>query len=197
MKLFYSKGACSLAVRIVIHEIDVPCEFEEVNLKTKATKSGANFLEINPKGAVPVLITPNQEMLTENVVIQLYLADKFQVVQLLPPTDNFKHYRILEWLNYVSTDLHKSFGPLFNPSFTPEVKKVILEPVLEILRKKFEYVDQAISGKQYLLGDKFTLPDAYLFVVLRWLKPFNIQLTEFKNLASYFETVRNRPAVKR
>src|SRR5688572_12009519 len=113
MKLYYSKGACSLAVRIILHEIGAACEFEAVDLATKKTETGMDFLKINPKGAVPTLILDDKAILTENAVIQQYLAEKYHATQLLPPLGDMKRYRVLEWLNFISTDLHKSCGPLF------------------------------------------------------------------------------------
>src|SRR5689334_13101143 len=107
MKLYYSKGACSLAVRILLHELGIKSEFEAVDLKTKRTETNADFLKINPKGAVPTLTTDKQEILTENAVILCYLADEYKAIELLPAPGNFKRYRVLEWLNYVATEIHK------------------------------------------------------------------------------------------
>src|SRR5690349_3300917 len=107
MKLYYSKGACSLAVRIALHELGIPCEFEAVDLKAKKTEKGADFFKINPKGAVPTLVLDDHTVLTENAVIQQYLADKQKAFEVLPPVNDMKRYRALEWLNFVSTELHK------------------------------------------------------------------------------------------
>ena len=112
MRLYYSKGACSLAVRIIINEIGTKCEYEAVDLKSKKTETGQDFLTINPKGAVPTLLTENNEILTEALVIQVYLADQFKNHQLLAPLGDFKRYRTMEWLNYVATELHKGVGIL-------------------------------------------------------------------------------------
>lgn len=123
MKLYYSAGTCSLAVRIIINEIGLPSTYEAVDLKTKKTASGQDFLQINPKGSVPVIVTDDNEILTENSVIQQYLADKNNASSLLPALGHFKRYRVLEWLNYISTELHKGCGPLFSPSIPVELKK--------------------------------------------------------------------------
>jgi len=191
MKLYYSKGACSLVPRIVIYEIGLKSEFESVNLKDKVTESGTNFLEINPKGAVPVLLTDNGKILTENAVIQQYLADTHHATDLLPPISDFNRYRVLEWLNYVSTDLHKGFGPLFNPKVTEEMKKDVFRPNLI---SKLKIVDKSL-GKSFIMGSNFTLPDAYLFVMIYWLPKVNISLDEFANLGSYFERLKERDSV--
>src|SRR5437870_2266196 len=113
MKLYYSKGACSLAVRILINELNISCKYEAVNLKTKETETGKNFYEINPKGAVPTLILENNNVLTENAVIHQYLADQQKAHHLLPNLNDFKRYQVLEWLNFIATELHKGFSPLF------------------------------------------------------------------------------------
>jgi glutathione S-transferase len=193
MKLYYAKGACSLAVRIAIHEMGRPCKFESVNLQTKITETGVNFLTINPKGSVPTLETDTQEILTENGVIQQYLADTYKAAELLPPMGDMKRYRVLEWLNFVSTDLHKGFGPLFNAKVPAEIKDDIFKP---ILKAKFSFVDKHLENKKYLMGEKFTLPDGYLFVLLSWLPHMKIDIAEWSNLARYFTDVKNRPAVQ-
>ena len=166
MKLFYAAGACSLASRIILNEIGVAADYEAVDLKTKQTANGQNFLAINPKGCVPTLCLENGEILTENAVIMQYLADHYQASNLLPPVGDWQRYRVLEWLNYVSTELHKGFAPIFNREISQDLKEHIFIPkVIEKLR----YVDQHLQHHPYLLGKHFTLPDAYLFVVLRWV----------------------------
>src|SRR3990167_6389729 len=128
MKLYYTKGACSLVVRIIINELNINTEFESVNLSTKKTTTGRNFLEINPKGAVPTLEINPKEILTENAVILQYLADNAKATQLLPAIGDFNRYRVLEWLNYVATDLHKGIGILFNPAVTSELRDQLFMP---------------------------------------------------------------------
>jgi glutathione S-transferase len=193
MKLYYSKGACSLAVRIIINELKLDCEFESVNLKEKITETGKNFFEISPKGAVPTLMLDNDEILTENTVIQQYLADHHKGEKLLPGIENFKRYRVLEWLNYMTTDVHKSYGPLFNPKVPNEMKQEIFLPNLEA---KYDYVNKMLENHDYLLGNEFTLPDAYLFVTLRWLAAFNIDIKRWSNLESFFNRLMKRPSIE-
>ncbi len=165
MKLFYSQGACSLVSRILLNEMGIPADYESVNLQTKQTETGQDFLNINPKGAVPTLCLENHDILTENTVIMQYLADHYQATNLLPPVGDFQRYRVLEWVNYITTELHKGFAPLFNPLVPQDLKEQVFTP---ILMRKLQYVDQALQDKTYLMGKHFTLPDAYLFVILRW-----------------------------
>lgn len=193
MKLYYTKGACSLVVRIVINEIGLTAEFEAVNLRTKKTETGKDFLNINPKGSVPTLELNNGEVLTENAVILQYLADDSNATKLLPKVGDFKRYRVLEWINFISTELHKSIGPLFNPAMSEEMKNQILLP---LIRTKLSYVDRHLQHHQYLLGDDFTLPDAYLFVMILWTSFFHIDLTEWKNLTRYFNTLNHRKSIQ-
>jgi glutathione S-transferase len=192
MKLFYAPGACSLAVRIVINEIGLPCQYELVHFSTKTLTNGDNFLKINPKGSVPTLLTDDNEVLTENAVIQQYLADLTSSTQLLPALGDFKRYRVLEWLNYVSTELHKGFGPLFNPKAPIEMKEQVTIPLLQA---KLKYVDQQLQNKHFLLGDTFTLPDAYMLVVLRWAEMLKINLRELTQLNKYYEELKKRKSV--
>ena len=193
MKLYYSKGACSLAVRIVINELGLTSEYEAVDLKTKQTESKKNFLEINPKGAVPTLQTDDGEILTENAVIQQYLADKYKATKLLSPVNDFRRYRILEWLNFISSDLHKSVGALFNPKLTQEMKDTITFPVI---KARITYVDKKLKGP-FLMGNDFTLPDAYLFVILNWMLFFKFDLAEWPNLNKYFAHLKKHPSVQK
>lgn len=194
MKLYYSKGACSLAVRIVIHEIQIPCVFESVDLKTKITETGADFLKIAPKGAVPVLLLDNQEILSENAVIQQYLADEFKAVHLLPGLGDFRRYRALEWLNFVSSELHKSCGALFNPKIPVDLKETVFKP---LLKTKLNIVNQRLHENQYLANDQFSLADGYLFVVLSWLRLFNLEMSEWSALDRYYSALKARPSIRR
>lgn len=192
MKLYYSKGSCSLAVRIVINEIGAQCEFEAVDLKTKKTASGADYLQINPKGAVPALEIKSSEVLTENSVIQQYLAESHHATELFPPASDFKHYRVLEWLNYVTTDLHKSFSPLFNPAVPANLKDELFKP---LLLKKLQWVEKTLAKNKYLVGDEYTLPDGYLFVILTWFDLFKMSLAEFPHIEHYFAELKKRPSI--
>lgn len=194
MKLYYSKGACSLAVRIAIHEMQIPCEFESVDLKNKITETGADFLKITPKGAVPVLLLDSQEILSENAVIQQYLADEFKAVHLLPALGDFRRYRILEWLNFVSSDLHKSCGALFSPKIPLDLKETIFKP---LLKTKLNVVNHRLHENKYLANDQFSLADGYLFVVLSWLRLFNLEISDWSELDRYYSVLKARPSIRR
>lgn len=194
MKLYYSKGACSLAVRIILNEINIPFEQESVDLKTKKTETGADYYLINPKGAVPALKLKNQDVLTENAVIQQYLADEYKATTLLPPLSDPKRYHVLEWLNYVSTELHKGFGPLFNNQVPQQIKDDIFIP---ILKNKFNFIEKHLTQNKFLMAEQFTLPDAYLFVMLFWLHHFKIDLTGLPRLARYYADLKNRQAIQK
>ncbi len=193
MKLYYAKGACSLAVRIIIHEIGLKCEFVAVNLGTKQTEHGDDFLKINPKGSVPVLVTDNNEVLTENAVIQQFLADKHHAVHLLPPPGDFRRYRVLEWLNFISSDLHKGCSPLFTSTLPQEVKEKIFIPSI---KNKLKLVEEHLNQKKYLMGNDFTLPDSYLFVILSWMPHLKVDISDCKNLNRYFEELKKRDSVQ-
>jgi len=193
MKLYFSKGACSLTVRINLHEMNIPSVFEAVNLKSKETETGVNFLTINPKGAVPTLVLDNNEILTENTAILQYLADIHNANHLLPPIGDFKRYRVLEWLSYISADIHKSCGPLFDTQVPEKDKKEIFVPNL---KNKLTFAENHLKNNKYLLNDQFTLPDAYLFVILRWMPHLTVDLSEFPNLSRYFNELKQRPAIQ-
>ena len=192
MKLFYAKGACSLAARIILNEISIAPDYEAVDLQTKQTESGQNFLTINPKGCVPTLCLENGTILTENAVIMQYLADHYEAENLLPPVGDWQRYRVLEWLNYVSTELHKGFSPMFNRDISSELKDTIFIPKII---EKLQYVDHCLRDQTYLLGKHFTLPDAYLFVVLRWVIGKKLPVDPLKNLLKYAAQLRLRKSV--
>lgn len=191
MKLYFSRGACSLAVRIIINEIGIKADFESVDLKTKKTETNKDFTQINGKGSVPTLEIKPGEVLTENAVILQYLAETNNATTLLPPRDDFKHYRVLEWLNYVATELHKGFAPLFSGNLPPETETFLKQNLI----KKFTYLDQQLGSKNFLMGDTFTLPDAYLFVMLTWAIHFKIGIEKFSNIIRYFKELQKRKSI--
>lgn len=193
MKLYFSRGACSLAVRIIVHEIGIPIDYEAVDLKTKQTRHGLDFLQINPKGAVPAILLDDGHILTENAVILQFLAEKYKAIELLPPAGRFDRYRVLEWLNFDSTELHKAFLPLLNPKLPPGIKEEVFKPNLE---KKLAHVNQYLQESTYLAGINFTIADAYLFSMLRWLERVGLQLEGWQNLQRYFTELKERPSVQ-
>lgn len=193
MKLYYSKGACSLVVRIIINEIGLPCDYESVDLKTKKTETGKDFFNINAKGSVPVLQLDNGKILTENAVILQYIADTARASSLLPNIGEWDRYCVLEWLNYITTELHKGFGSLFNNAIAQDVKEQIFIP---LIKAKLTFVNNHLEHHAYLVGNHFTLPDAYLFVILRWAIYFKLNLNDWPNLASYSTELSKRPAIQ-
>jgi len=188
MRLYFSPGACSLSPHIVFREAGLPVALELVSLNTHKTKAGKDFYAITPKGKVPTLELPDGSVLTEGAVIVQYLADQNPDAKLLPPAGTIERLRVLEWLNYVATEVHKGFGPLFGPA--PDEYKAT---VREALAKKFDYLTKELGGKQYLTGDTFTVADAYLFTVLRWSFAQKIDLP--RPLAEYVTRVADRPRV--
>ncbi|NDJ57363.1 glutathione transferase GstA [Enterobacteriaceae bacterium 4M9] len=192
MKLYYKPGACSLSPHIVLRESGLDFTLVKVDLATKLTESGDNYLDINPKGQVPALQLDDSTMLTEGVAIVQYIADKVPDRQLLAPAGSLTRYHTLEWLNFIATELHKGFTPLFRPN-TPEEYKVIARETLE---HKLGYVDDELNGKQWLMGLRFTIADAYLFTVLRWALAVKLDIGELKNIAQFMARMQERPAVK-
>jgi len=192
VKLYYYKGACSLVVRIVLNELGISFDDEAVDLRAKKTASGENFLDINPKGAVPTLQLDNGDVLTENQVILQYLADTTSKHKLLAPVPNINRYHTLEWLNFISTEVHKSFGMFFNPSTPEELKTKVLTPLILM---KFSLLDKCLAKGPYIMGEEFTLPDAYLFVMVMWAGNFKIDLSPYEHLNHYIDTLKKRPSV--
>ncbi len=192
MKLYYAKGACSLTVRIIIHELGLHCEYEAVELRTKKTETGIDYFTINSKGGVPALQLDNGEILTENTAILQYLADSNKAEQLLPLLGNFQRYRVLEWLSFISSDLHKGCGALFNPQIPQELKEAVFRPNI---KKHFSWVDTQIGKRNYLVGDHFTLADAFLYVIVSWFPHLGIDFTGLSNLERYFAELGQRKSI--
>jgi glutathione S-transferase len=192
MKLYFAPGACSLSPHIVLRESGSTFDLEQVDNKEKKTKSGQDYWTINPKGQVPVLELDNGERLTEGPVIVQYIADQKPGSGLAPAAGTLERYRVLEWLNFITSELHKSFGPIFRPT-TPDAFKAISK---ENLAKRFDWLNAQLAGRQYLMGDKFTIADAYLFTVLRWATRIDIDLAKWPNLKAYVDRVAARPKVQ-
>lgn len=192
MKLYFSPGACSLSPHIVAEEAGLPCEFILASTKSHKLQDGTDFYSINPLGYVPFLVLNDGQTLREGPVIVQYLADQVPEKKLIPAVGTMERYRVLEWLNFIGTELHKSFGPLFKPG-TPEDYK---PAVREALRGRFEWVEQQLAGKTYLMGEQFTVADAYLFTVSGWGKFVGLDLSDLPNLQAYLGRVGSRPAVQ-
>src|SRR5512147_2270298 len=163
MKLYYSTGACSLAPHIALEELGLPYTAKRVDLKSHTLADGADYYAINPKGYVPVLELDDGTRLTEAAVILQYIADR-KPGSLAPAFGGIDRYRLMEWLNFIATEVHKQFGPLWYPT-TPDATK---EAQRAKLATRFDYVAKALAGKSYLTGETFTIADAYLFTMLNW-----------------------------
>ena len=192
MKLYYSPGACSMAVHIVLIEGGFSFDKEQVDLATKKTADGTDFTSINPNGYVPALALNNGEVLTEAAVILAYLADQVPERKLAPAAGSMERYRLQEKLNFITTELHKGFGSLFNPAMPEEWR----EQVKQGLGKRLDYIAGQLQGRQCLLGDEFSIADAYLFTILGWSKLVKVDLSPWPVLADYSARIAQRPAVQ-
>lgn len=191
MKLFYKPGACSLASHITLRESGKDFTLIGVDLMHKRMENGDDFLKVNPKGQVPALLLDDNTLLTEGVAIMQYLADSVADRQLLAPVGSINRYKTLEWLNFIATELHKGFTPLFRPD-TPEDYKPTVRALLD---KKLAYIDESLAGAQWISGTRFTIADAYLFTVLRWAFAVKMDMAGYQNIADYMARVAARPAV--
>ena len=192
MKLYYSPGACSLAPHIVASEAGLALQFEKVDLRTKKTETGADSGAINPKGYVPALLLDDGELLTEGVAVSQYLADRKPESGLAPAAGSLARYRLQEMLTYVSSELHKNYGPLFNPASAPELRA----EKVAALQKRYALIEKQLQGRSYLFGEHFTAADAYLFVVTSWAPKLKVDLSAFPNLTAFQARVAARPAVQ-
>jgi glutathione S-transferase len=192
MKLFYTPGACSLSPHIVLLEAGLPFTMEKVDLKTKKTEKGSDFTTINSKGAVPALQLDDGRVLTEGSAVVQYLADQKPDLGLAPRAGSFERYQLVELLNYIASELHKGFSPLFNPSISADWKTAVLAN----LDKKFQWLTTYLGTKNYLMGDTFTVADAYLFTVLSWSSHVGIDLAKYHVLTTYLARVGHRPKVQ-
>lgn len=191
MKLYYSPGACSLSPHIVLREAELPFELERVDLKTKLTETGADYRTVNAKGYVPALALDDGNILTEGPAIVQYIADLVPGKMLAPAAGTIERYRLMEWLNFISTELHKGFSPLFNPKAPDDWKAL----VRELIGQRLDGVAAHLASRPYLMGETFTVPDAYLFTVLGWGKWVDIDLARWPVLKTYTARIADRPAV--
>ena len=192
MKLYFAPGACSLSPHIVARETGQNVELIQVDLREKKTKSGDDFTKINPKGQVPVLQTDDGVTLTEGPVIVQYLADKAPASKLLPACGATERYKVQEWLNFITSELHKTFGPVFRPT-TPDAYKQISK---DNVGNRFKWLNDHLASRQYLTGDTFTVADAYLYVMTRWAEILKMDLGQWPNLQAYAARVAARPKVQ-
>lgn len=191
MKLFYAPGACSVSPHIALCEAGIPHQIEKVDLKAKKTESGADYLAINPKGYIPALQLDNGEMIVEGAVIVQYIADQKPESGLAPKAGTMERYRLQEWLTFISSELHKTFSPLFNAAMPDEGKKIFRDR----LALRFGYVDKQLAGKNYLMGSNFTVADGYLYNMVRWARRVELDLSACPNVTAFEARMEARPKV--
>ncbi|HEX5685852.1 MAG TPA: glutathione transferase GstA [Ideonella sp.] len=192
MKLYYAPGACSLAPHIVLRETGLPFTLEKVDTARHLTAAGTDYYAINPKGQVPLLVLEDGGLLSEGPVISQFIADTAGATQLMPAAGTLARYREMEWQNFVGTELHKSFTPLFHDGLDAAAKTELTA----LLRKKLQWVDTQLQSRNYLTGDVFTAADAYLFVVLGWAKFVKLDISALANVQAFITRVAARPAVR-
>jgi len=192
MKLYYAPGACSLSPHIVAREAGLELALEKVDLGSKKTERGADFLAINPKGYVPALELDDGQVLTEGPAIVQYLADRNPAAGLAPPNGSFERYRLQEALSFIGSEIHKGYGPFFDPRLSDEARA----ERVAYMQKRFGLVDRMLEGRPFLLGERFTAADAYLFVMVNWKDFLKVDLSAFGNVLAFHERVAARPAVQ-
>jgi glutathione S-transferase len=192
MKLYFSPGACSLSPHIVLREAGLEFTTEQVDLRTKQSASGGDYLLVNPKGSVPALMLKDGAVLTEGPAVVQFLADLVPEKQLAPLPGSFERYRLMEWLNYIASEVHKGFSPLFNRAATADARTAALSN----LGVRFGHLARSLEGRDYLMGERFTVADAYLFAVLNWCGFTDIDLSQWPVLQAYQARVAARPAVQ-
>jgi glutathione S-transferase len=192
MKLYYSPGACSLSPHIVLHEAGLPCELVLASTKSHKLPDGTDYYTINPKGSVPLLELDDGQRLTEGPAIVQYLADQVPDRKLAPAFGTMARYRLMEWLNFITSELHKGFGAFFMPGMPDAAKEVYRAR----LRQKLQYVDGQLAGKSYLMGEDFTVADAYLFTVSNWTVPTQVDIADLANLQAFRQRMLARPSVQ-
>jgi glutathione S-transferase len=191
MKLYYKPGSCSLAPHIVAREAGIDFTLDKVNTKEMRTEGGADYLKINPKGYVPAIELDDGHVLSEAAVCVLYVADKASADKKLIAHEGFERYRAQEWLNFISTEIHKNVGALFKPA--PED---VQKGKLDLVEKRLGFLETHLGKSAFLMGNDYTAPDAYLYTILRWTKFAKVDLTKFPSVLAYFKKVGARPAVQ-
>jgi glutathione S-transferase len=192
MRLFLTPHACSLAVDIVAREAGIPLDLVWVDVRAKKLKDGSDYYQLNPKGQVPTLQTDEGELITEGSVIVQYLADLKPGSSLLPREFGLARYRVLEWLSFISSELHKGFTPLFRPTTPPEYRAIAVEN----LRKRLAWLNDILAGRDYLEGGRFTVADAYCYTIVMWSHLHKIDLSAWPALGAYLQRIEARPSVQ-
>lgn len=192
MKLYYYPGACSMAVHIALREAGIAFDLDKVDLAKHQTANGEDYYKINPKGYVPALKLDDDQTLTEDAVLLQYVADQKPASGLAPKAGTIERYRLMEWLNFISSEVHKTLGALFNPKITPEWK----EDRIALFGRRCDYIVKALGSKPFLMGDQFTIADAYLFTILGWANLFKLDMSKWPTLTEYVGRIAARAAVK-
>jgi glutathione S-transferase len=192
MELYYSPGACSLATHIVSREAGLPVSLVRVDLGTKKTETGADYLAINGKGYVPAIRFDDGEVMTEVATLVQVLADKNPAAGLAPALGTKERYRLMEWLTFIGSELHKGFGPLWHPETPAETKAAVKEK----LATRFAWLEKQLTGRDYLVGTRFSVADAYAFTILNWAGMLNVDLAAYPNIRSFMARVGARPKVQ-
>lgn len=192
MKLYYMSAACSQASNIALRDAGLAFELVKVDRHTYKTADGLDFKDVNPKGYVPALRLDSGEVLTENVAVLQYIADRNPGAKLAPVPGTLERYRLMEWLSYINSELHKGYSPLFKHDAPPEMKSYVREHLMG----RIDFVERALGGRTFLMGEQYTIADPYLFVVLSWSPHINIDLERWPQLKRYVERIRERPNVQ-
>ncbi|SHG37505.1 glutathione transferase GstA [Massilia sp. CF038] len=192
MKLYFSPGACSLSPHIVLREAGMAFSLEQVDLRSKRTASGADYSAINPKGYVPALETDEGVLLTEGPAIIQFVADRAPGSALAPAAGSMARYQLVEWLNFISTEIHKSFSPLFNPAASEDMKT----NARNAINKRYAYLEGILGQRNYLMGEQFSVADVYLFVITNWAGPVQLDLTPYPHVQAFQARIGARPAVQ-
>ncbi len=192
MKLYFSPGACSLASHIVIRELSLPVSLMKVDLSTKKFGNDEDYLVINKKGYVPALEFDDGTLLTEGVAILQFLADQKPEANLAPANGTRERYKLQEWLTFIASEIHKSYSPLFDGSTPEQTRKASLEK----LDKRYDYVAEQLAQRDFLLGDQFTVADAYLFITMLWADKFSVDLAKWPTLKDYKDRIAGRTSVQ-
>jgi len=192
MKLYYAPGACSMAAHIVLRELGYRFDLERVDLRAGRTATGTDYSAVNPKGYVPALVLDDGEVLTEVAAILQYLADSRPELGLVMPSGDLAHYRLLEWLNFISTEVHKTLGALFNPNLPAECREV----PLALFDRRCDWLAGALGEGPFLMGERYTVADPYLFTILNWTSVLAVDLGRWPAIKDYMARVAARPAVQ-
>ena len=191
MKLYYFPAACSQASNIALREAGLKFELVKVDRHTKKAADGLDFNEVNPKGYVPALTLDSGEVLTENVTVLQYIADRNPAAKLAPAAGTMQRYRLMEWLSFINSEVHKAFSPLFRQDAPEDTKQYTRKNLVT----RFDYLERALGTKAFLMGEQFTVADAYLFTVLSWGEHVNLDIGKWPQLKRYVERVGKRPHV--